>query len=78
METRLLIPAMLAIALRLSAAGQAPGWNVQLETIGLERFDRDPVRFWLNQQGVVFLGSDRLLVYQAARTPGEAKLGPRD
>jgi hypothetical protein len=78
METRLLTPALLAIALGLSAVGQAPGWNVQLETIGLQRFDRDPVMVWLNQQGVVFLGSDRLLVYQVGRTPERARLGPRD
>src|SRR5262249_24197639 len=71
-------PALLTIALRFASAGQSPGWNVQLETIGLQRFDRDPVRSWVKQQGVVFLGSERLLVYQAARTPGQAKLGSRD
>src|SRR5262245_47377840 len=78
MKTRLLISALLVIALRLTAAGEAPGWNVQLEGIGLQKFDRDPVMVWLKQQGVVFLGSDRVLIYQVDRTPAQASLGPRD
>lgn len=48
-----------------------------MQSLGLARFDRDPVMLWLDQQGVAFLSPDRLLIYQVARTSEQAVLGPR-
>ena len=77
-KTRILAIALLIAGFSLRGAGQSPGWELQFESMGLARFDRDPVMQWIDQQGVVFLTAERLLVYQVGRTSGQAKLGPRD
>ncbi|HEY6249419.1 MAG TPA: hypothetical protein VI685_05635 [Candidatus Angelobacter sp.] len=44
---------------------------------GIHRFDRPQGLIWLAQQGVVFLSSDRLLIYQVNRRRDPAPLAPR-
>ncbi|HLW52666.1 MAG TPA: hypothetical protein VKW06_07465 [Candidatus Angelobacter sp.] len=61
----------------LFAMPQPGGWTIPMENLGLNRFDRVPTTQWIGQQGITFIGGDRLLVYQVGRTSGQAKLGPR-
>jgi hypothetical protein len=74
---RVWVIALLVASCPPAGAEQNRGWDLQLESVGLERFDRGPVTRWIDQQGVVFLTAERLLVYQVSHTP-EARLGPRD
>lgn len=66
---------LLGSAVLSSAA--SPRWRVEVESLGMQRFDRDPAALWMKQQGVVFLSDDRLLIYQVGRTAEQAKLAPR-
>lgn len=76
MKLKLRIIALLIAGLPRLVAEQPSAWSVQLTGLGLERFDRLPVNLWMNRQGLVFLSTERLLVYQVSRAP-VAKLGPR-
>jgi hypothetical protein len=69
---------LLLVCAPLWGVAKSPRWKASLEqSLGLQSFDREASAVWMNQQGVLFLTSDRLLVYQVNRSAEQAKLGPR-
>lgn len=59
-------------------AATAPRWEANVEKqYGLERFDREPRSMWMKQQGVIFLSSGALLLYQVNPASEQVKLAPR-
>jgi hypothetical protein len=49
-------------------------WEINLQQPGLENFDRDEHRLWMEQQGVLFLTPEKILIYQVNRTAEPARL----
>ncbi len=73
------------LLLGLAGGAQAPNppdkalWTANLtEDFGFERFDREVNKNWLPYQGVVFLSSERIAVYQLNRRSERVKLSPRN
>ena len=69
--------ALLLLSCPVWMAAKTPRWQSNLETYGLQSFDREVAARWMSQQGVVFLTPDKILLYQVNRTSAQAKLGPR-
>jgi hypothetical protein len=62
-----------------SAQGLQEAWKANLqEQYQYQNFDRDIVRNWVSQQGVVFLTPQEIAVYQVSKRPSSAQLGARD
>lgn len=49
-------------------------WEINLEQQGLQNFERDEHRLWMEQQGVLFLTPEKILIYQVIRTAEPARL----
>jgi hypothetical protein len=62
----------------LWAVSKSPLWKASLQqSLGLQSFNREAAAVWMIQQGVLFLTSDQVLVYQVNRSAEQAKLAPR-
>ena|SRR5437016_14085711 len=62
-----------------SAQGLQEAWKANLrEQYQYQNFDRDSARNWVSQQGVVFLTSQEIAVYQVNKRPSSPPLGTRD
>jgi hypothetical protein len=71
------VSALLLVCCPAWMSAKTPRWQTSLEQLGLQSFDREVAALWMNQQGVVFLTSDKVLVYQVNRTQEQAQLAPR-
>ena len=54
-------------------------WKINVtEKHGLQRFDRAPGFLWMKQQGIIFLGPDRVAIYQVNRAAQQGTLKGRN
>jgi hypothetical protein len=79
LKQKVLIALLLVSLWSGSGVGQSHElWNLKLTGEGdLQSFERSGAGFWTTQQGLVFLTSERVLVYQVNETAKPAPLGKR-